>query len=294
LDSVPGGYRARSSADYRLYDLKSELVLSLFLKRGRFWELVQDTRSEWNITTETRLPPPGEPRTLYPESQPVSRELYLWEWNLQGIKGEVVPPRYFRASNWPAFISACVLYDPPETGLLEFAEYGGTRLETISQQDEEGGRPPEMLAPPLERWPNPYSWSAAYRDFYNEVLHEIAERYLRPAGVDPQEVFSEVLRAIAGRLEERVAEIPYHDVILVDEHTSQDDVRGALNMIAAARERPPQGRRQRDHLISVECAVLSDGHGWSYDRLAERYGWQDYSLASKYVRDGRQILEGES
>ena len=77
MDSVPGGYRAGSSAAYRLDDLKRDLVLSLFLRRGRFWELVRDMRSEWNIMPETRLPPPGEPRTLYPEGQPVFRELYL-------------------------------------------------------------------------------------------------------------------------------------------------------------------------------------------------------------------------
>jgi hypothetical protein len=42
-------------------------------------------RDEWNMTSETRLPPPGEPRTLYPECQPVTRELYLWGRNLEGI-----------------------------------------------------------------------------------------------------------------------------------------------------------------------------------------------------------------
>jgi hypothetical protein len=90
-----------------------------------------------------------------------------------------------------------------------------------------------------------------------------------------------------------LAEIPYHDVILVDEHTTQDDVRSALSMIAAARVRPQQGRRQRDPLTAIECAVLHDSHGWTYQRLAERFGWDDVYLTSNYVRDGRDLLQGE-
>jgi hypothetical protein len=41
----------------------------------------------------------------------------------------------------------------------------------------------------------------------------------------------------------------------------------------------------------VQCALLHDGLGWSYERLAELHGWTDATRASKYVRDGRVILQ---
>jgi hypothetical protein len=255
-------------------------------------------RSEWDIEVITDLPPSGKPKTLYPDHSP-SDELYLWIHHLLDIQGQLVPSRYRLATDWQAFLSLCALRDPPDDGLLKFADYGEIRPETLNRPDEVAGRAPAMLAPPVEQWPNPYSWANAYRDFFERVLREIGERHLKPRGLDIHEMFRDVLQNtnLQEELREQLGQLPRYDVIVVDEHTSDDAVRTALKLITATQERrPSRGRRPRDRLTAVSCAVLYDRHDWSVEQLREHHGWTDQAnwldpnSVEEYIKDGRSIL----
>lgn len=295
MDSVPSRRRVESSAERHLKQIKGDAVLELFLRRGPLWELIRRARSTWAVEAAVRLPPSGEPRLLYPADRPGTPKPYLWTLEIEGIKGEVLPsPRYRLATDWPAFLSACVLYDPPETDLLSFADYGGLRPEAFEPENGGAGRAPEMLAPPVERWPNPYSWASVHRRLYEDIIREIGERYLEPLGFDAGAIVRDVLSNtdVKLRLDRRLAEIARHDVIVVDESTSSDEVRSAFRLITETQDvRPKQGAPSRDRLKAVQCAILHDRHDWTYEPLAERYGWQDYTLVSKYVKVGRSILD---
>ena len=81
--------------------------------------------------------------------------------------------------------------------------------------------------------------------------------------------------------------------IEVRPETTEQDVRSAYRMLAAAHEkRPKSGRPGRNPLAAMECAGLHDRCGWTYERIAEHCGWHDYTAVSKYVAEGRKILEG--
>ena len=80
--------------------------------------------------------------------------------------------------------------------------------------------------------------------------------------------------------------------IEIDEFVIEEDVKHAFRMISRAQEtRPKTGRQPRDRLECVEASVLHDRDGWTYEELAERYKWNDPTLASKYVKDGRATLK---
>src|SRR5215208_4489915 len=147
-----------SDAANRSRRLKRNLVADLYLRRGLFWELVRDLRQERDILPLVERPPSSskyydlllpqgapnlpEPIGIPPEDEEQAErweaqatKLYEfetdWKRDLVRILEQVVPERYrgrltqgnveYRA--WRNFIAACVLYDPPDKELLEFAAF---------------------------------------------------------------------------------------------------------------------------------------------------------------------------
>jgi hypothetical protein len=103
---------------------KRELTAQLFLRRGSFWDAVSKMRQRWNIVPEERVP--DLPKiSLFPRQLPEDR-YGEWLGDLASIEREVVPEGMRRRTGhwWSRFLSACVLYDPPELELLAFAAYG--------------------------------------------------------------------------------------------------------------------------------------------------------------------------
>jgi hypothetical protein len=122
-----------------------------------------------------------------------------------------------------------------------------------------------------------------------------ADRRLKPLGIDLWAMVKEILfndRELREERDRRRRENPARVYIDVDEYTTEKDVVNAFRLIRATQPtKVAQGRRTRDRLACVQCALLHDGLGWSYERLAELHGWTDATRASKYVRDGRVILQ---
>ncbi len=228
--------------------------------------------------------------------------------DLTSVIGRVLPARYvsfdWNYSVWGDFFVACLLYDPPAGDLLAFAAY----------------RDPEPLGPRSVRWSkgnplgkasslghlveplirevrhDPYLLADATKRYYDELIAELGKRHLKKLGLDVHLLLKDIRIDTPRLLEDyeerqRMAEYENTLFIEVDGDTTEEDVREAFRAISAAQEtRPARSRPKRDRLMCVEAAILHDKQGFSYERLAERYGWSDPTLASKYIAAGREIL----
>ena len=279
--------RLESKASSDLIALKQELVLQLFMKRGPFWQAVKELRDRRNIKAKPGLPfkrllialPPPE---LAEQREQIKTEEQRKEWqeangcwhdDLLSIVLEVVPERFrsihsttsFHA--WYGFISACVLYDPPETALCEFSEIGGPGATGLwIENANDHGNTYTMVASPIRRVQDPVEVRRV------EDIHQ---------------KFPNIRRTRA----EAMNRLNKRRYIEVDDYTREADVREAFKMLTEAhKKRPRMGRPGRDRLTCVEAAILHDRHNFTYEQLKERYGWRDETLASKYIKDGRGAL----
>jgi hypothetical protein len=291
--------------------------LSLFVKRGAFWELVEDARVRWGIEPRAEVPPstmgdPPDPRfplrcpnPFLPEGRPDPYEereehdgfLLDWWHEVSEIQWRVIPEKYRdkgASSEWQRFLAACVLYDPPGTELFAFTEVGGPEPEALYDSrtsDDEAEGWPRMLAPPiksLQELTQSDDWAL------DCILFSWAEA-LRASGLNLDELLSALERTLPGfsdsynRKVERDSNRYY---IEVDEYTTERDVVNAFSMIRKGPEpRTTYGRPERDRLTAVECAVLKDRHDWTYRQIAECHAWVSKDTAKEYVKLGRKILK---
>jgi hypothetical protein len=233
--------------------------------------------------------------------------------------------------SWLLFASASVLYDPPETALIQFAEYATPEPYRVSfaYRGEDADKSFTVQALPIREQPD----SADLRDMITSqvdlILDEINKHYLQDLGLDIhamwQDVTSkpEIIREIY-RQEELLRERLYIEVY---EHTTDRDVRAARRAIRAMQERDrfsvpaaadlatrreifqekqirrrPRGKSARDPLVAVQCAILYDRYNqkdpadgrrrtWTYERLAEHFELKSTRAATEYVIAGREILK---
>jgi hypothetical protein len=154
--------------------------------------------------------------------------------------------------SWLLFASACVLYDPPETALIQFAEYATPQPYRVSlgnsYRGEDVDKSLSIQALPIRGQPD----SADLRDMIMSqvdlILDEINKHYLQALGLDVhamwQDVTSkpDVIREIY-RQEELLRERLYIEVF---EHTTDKDVRAARRAIRVIQERSfPRTRCRR-------------------------------------------------
>ncbi len=302
-----------SSAAAKLQRFTGDLVLGLFARRGAFWNAVRDMRTRWGIEATRQVPPAINPGSFhYPEFiDPENDEHAVgiaakWRGDLHFLQEKVVPEWHLKgigSMQWRSFLSACVLYDPPVPGLPEFAAlndptpHKGIAFFPNPQQllGLKWSKIPSMVAPPIKSLQDPEEVKRTEKWFYERLIQEIGERYLKPLGLDIQDMRRNVLKNTPGLWEEyhkRQQQNPPRECIIPDEFTTKEDVGHGFDIIAAMWQDRPSGHRfKRDPLIAVECAILHDRHEWTYEQLANRYGWQDSSRASKYIKDGRDILQ---
>lgn len=301
----------RSSAEVTLRNLRGGLVLQLYKQRGPFWESVKECRSRRGIRAIQGLPPHSLDSPLPPPNLPAyfpsgergklerDQALELWAIDLNAVVVGVVPERHYTGSlrrYWAAFASVCLLYDPQDADLVSFATSADLRVATMDSLV--GGAheaPARMVASPIRTLADPSKYLRFEEVYWMEILRRLAKLYLEPAGVTLREALEQLHKQypeINRQAENMRASIERRDYIKVDEHTTKEDVLNAFRVIKHHhQERPKAKRPSRDPLVCVECAVLHDRHGYSYERLAQRYRWRDSNLASKYIRDGRTILD---
>jgi hypothetical protein len=288
-------------------ETKRWLVCELYLRRGKFWELVRDCRMDRGVNPVIGIPPPETfGLVLWPENKPehsyaavssngvinthLSKEQRerieehnksvaefesAWYRDLDKILKSTVPSELGAPSiddwslvglpaggrrlglgsvysSWLLFVSACVLYDPPETALIQFAEYATPEPYRVSfgnsYRSEDVDKSLSMQALPIREQPD----SADLRDMIMSQVHlildEINKHYLQALGLDVhamwQDVTSkpDVIREIY-RQEELLRERLYIEVF---EHTTDKDVRAARRAIRVIQERSfPRTRCRR-------------------------------------------------
>ena len=309
-----------SSARKRLRRLRHELVLQLYLRRDPLWEAIRDVRDRWNISAEVRLPPPvvghlsleGPPAH---QDRGYAKHAFSWKEEMSAIWAKVDPDPRLPTSDysdlqlelsWGDFLSACVLYDPPEDQLVEFASYGALETTVLT-----GGRLatkvnleglPEMVDPPVRSL---FALSKVRDWYWHRVLRYIGELDLELQGVDVDALIENATLYVPGLEEEYIEKAERYSkryYIGVDDHTSFEDVQRAFHMI---REVQPHKdtKRSRDPLVAVQCAILYDRHNgrdpedrrrwrWNYANLADRFRLSSARVASDYVALGREILSG--
>jgi hypothetical protein len=257
--------------------------LALFLQSGPFWVDVLSIRSEWGITAQRMLPSKADtgtycPIDLAPEkpapykaTKALGTFFDRWDDALRPLRDRFVPDGLRRGPAWDEFLGACVMCDPPDDCLEEFAAFGTVHPSpfwpVVDCEEEEINlaKLHSMVAPPVER---------VFKESYEEGKPVFEYR------------------------------------IVVDEQTTLDDVKHVFRAIKAAYEQPPQedsvryggGAPTRDRLQAVQCANLYDRHNgrdpadrrrlrWSYERLAERFRFSSARSAKAHVELGREIIE---
>ncbi len=321
---------ARIDLDSRLTDevrrLKRELTAHLFIRHGAFWDAVSALRQRWGVRATRALPgsllsfPENEDESLkqwtidylelapesslsdfyqeYPASVHDDKSRERWSSDIRTLEGEVIPEdRRKRGYWWPKFLTACVLYDPPDLQLLEFHRYGDPKpeplfplepdLPTFSFSPEKEAERADRREIEFRQFLNLDPRSRAFREhwsrialslpsvveladpvevedverwFRDKILHEIMERYIKPQGLDTKKVLDDAMDATGLQDEylNRKNQVSRSYYIVVDEFTSEEDVASARRAIRATQSRNRGGRPRRDPLIAITCALLHD------------------------------------
>jgi hypothetical protein len=290
--------------ELRLQIFKNDSTLQLFLRNGPFWNAVNNVRKLWRIEAfpgiargredlevfGTRMPEPGEIAT-----DPAVQIRLIWEISLSVLHNEVIPLEHIPFGSrrvsvlmWHEFLAQCVLFDPPPFQLLDYAKTGTSMAIGLSMVDPNSlidssvklspssSQSSELVVnPPLVQWVEPNAALLIERNYWNQVLGEIARRHLAPQGIELETVLQEIKQetSFVGEHAVALASLPLHDLILVSPQTTQDEVTSAFRMIADLRPaRARVGRSPIDDLTAVECANRKRT-GWTYVQISEHYGF---------------------
>jgi hypothetical protein len=294
-----------SSGKVRERSIRRRIVLDLFLHREPLWSRVSAIRERWNIEPRVEVPQPTRGFEIYTPQSPKPQQVGIngdegrWRDELTALHDAVVPKegrlRHYSALGWRGFLSMCVCFDPPDTQLEEFAEnlkWGESKI-----SDRDTGY--VMYSPPIAFLRDPDQVEATVSALYQGLIEVLCEKYIHPQGITIEEAVNSVIEEDledSRRLEQLwrewqdVEERPYIDV---QPHHTQRDIESAFRMISAEHEmRPSIGRRKRDELTAVQCAILHDHHNQTYEQVALACGINpDSNDVSKYIADGRRILK---
>ncbi|PLS82385.1 MAG: hypothetical protein CYG60_24555 [Actinobacteria bacterium] len=286
------------SAEQRVLEIKRGLVLQVYLGQGMFWQGVRRARSIVKNDKDPALKPGVKVQVGLPPAQisPPYREhaaqrLESWRSAIRAAWEPAVRRRYWSAADWNKFTAACVLYDPPELQLAEFAEYGGLVSEGAGGFD--GGRKSDRggsAATLPIRWMD----SAGHRvdaldQFYQGVLEELGKRYFEPRGEHVWQVFSDICNEtdLVERLRTRTREIeasethPYVEVGLA----SDDEISRAVRKIRTLTGKNSGGAPTTDEFKAIKCAALYDDHNAKDPKDGRRRTYTSLSLVEELKLD---------
>ena len=231
-------------------------------------------RSEWSITARRTLPSEEERSTYRPVDQEPPLEWTTarlkfdlrWHDALRSLRIRFVPDRLKRGPPWNTFFGACVMCDPPDECLPEFAKFGAV-------------------------YPSPF-WPVVDYGVEEIDLSKVHSMVAPPT----EQVFKESHEEGEPFMEYR---------IVVDEQTTLADVKNAFHAIKAAYDIESRGGRPpMDKLVAIHCAKLYDDHNsidpkdrqfkrWTYKKLAVEFkalGVRNERSAEEHVKLGRALL----
>jgi hypothetical protein len=235
----------------------------------------------------------------------------------------VVPVTYRRSDPlgyWTKFLSACLLYDPPEDDLEGFASYADPDPITLATEDDssddDADEDRDMLVLPITYLRDPdrakvdteWFFATAILDMDELLQQKLEQAEIKPdqLKIDLRDLFREVAHDRLYDTEERYGSL-YHEYVgkqlqnksrpFIDpshEETTEDDIRAAFREIRKREElRTKTGRPNCDLLEAIQCAFYVDRCGWSIKDVAKYYRFSE-STAKNRIRDGRQALRDEN
>lgn len=293
---------------------KNGLVAELWTKDGPFWESVRDMRARWGIDAQPQLAPGDSPSIgdlVFPRSAPgwasgeFSDFVGRWIQDLRYIKGRNVPPQFKDAEDWNAFISACVLYDPPEESLIDFARYGDSPVvyaPYTGEPSNEAVKLPLTEAAPIRRLPSEADLKQVQSWLFARILDEVK----RDPGLlrsETNEIIESILQTnfdLQFEYFKRMRELPRRWYIEVTTNITKKQVENTFDKIVGAHKTSRErGAPKRDPLVALQCAILYDDHNgtdpkdprrkqWTYEKLAREFGLSSARSAKAHVQEGRK------
>jgi hypothetical protein len=315
MGSLPEGRRnARTFTNKtrkRIQEIKNGLVLHVATKNGAFWKEVSKTRARWDIHAPTQLPP-ADSDLLYPGRLLLSKARFtetdvydLHEWNQDvrrlwlwlAVPGQ---ERYREEIDWRPFMAALVLYQPPLGALREFAKYGGIVPVTPEHRREDSAtsHDPMLVEPLIHRLPHPYAVEWACRHYY-ETLTKINEQFLKPRGMDIQDLKSKLMQdgTFEQDLEERLRQVPKDLYVEVPKGVTVDEVRKAGELAVSMHDAHEESHNvfaeaSETRLMQVELAYWHYCRGKKYPDVRPHYlpNINSAETFKRYARAGRKYL----
>jgi hypothetical protein len=298
----------------RIQEIKNGLVLQVATKKGAFWKEICKIRARWDIHAPTQLPPANADlylgRLLPSEAKLTEQDIYdlhSWERDIKRLGLWLAVPgleRYREEIEWWPFMAALVLYQPPLDALREFAKYGGIVPVTPEYGGEDSGtsHDPMLVNPLIHRLSHPYAVEWACRHYYETLMKEINEQFLKPRGMDIQELKAKLLQdgTFEQDLEEKLRKLPQDLYVHVHEGVTVDEVRKAGELAVSNHEGPEErqnvlAKASETKLMQVEIAHRYYSLREDYRAAVEHYQPKVGSAATymRYARIGRTHLPEE-
>ena len=261
------------SAERRVRELKIDLVVQVYCGNGPFWQAIRRSRVAWGVEMDVRLPPTRPTFSTLPPPQ-LSRtvpkgdrrrqkhslkKLRAWlrerrkEWNtcVRAVWESVIPRNYREAADCDRFTAACMLYDPPDLEIHEFAEYGGLNPEGL----------PEMV------WKKDAGQvSEAWEEFHQGMIEEIGKRLSALDGRDIRQLTSDIYSEtdLHERFATRLREAP---------------------MIPTRAKKGPEGKPSRGKATAIKYAALYYDHNYKDPQKKGRWHWTHEDLVDELGLD---------
>jgi len=238
---------------------------------------------------------------------------HRWEADLRGaLRSGGVPMEYLKDRGFISedelhlyrFASACVLYEPPDTGLLTFANYGGSPPVKgwLTERQLKEQRIMAVINDSLNEMVSEKMWERRRElpDDYRQAKYEILE-LLFPEMQAEEDRIREEYELQLGHNPPRLYYIEYDPA-----EDSNNDVSERMKAIRAESGYIPRGGKPRmDRLTAIQCAILYYNHNprdssdkrvwtWTYPKLAaefKEYGVRNARSAQEHVKVGRQLLQ---
>jgi hypothetical protein len=296
--------RPTSAAD-ELERLKRLLILDLFLRRGPFWNAVLDVRTRWQIEPSTEVPPPEFGRSIYPIPEATEWKNDQWvQWHKDRayLRKQALPQVNSHQLD-DKFFEASVLYVPPDTALLEYADRfpllatalfnegaraGLTKQEVLSM--------PHTVAPAIKRICDPGQLLEVQMEFVNKLLGEVNERHLKPRGLNLESMIADVQQKTPLKREHLVKmgqlqqQTPLY--IAVGPHIHQKDVDQAYGIREVYRRKTGASGNPSSHYFRVR-----DDNRWvqrATDYDAHRQAQIQKAEDEAFARVAGEIAEKEA
>lgn len=300
MGQVPESPRTR-----RIFSLRRDLTVSLYLREGEFWEAIRSIRERFEVIPSTEVPTTaetwGDRYSCAPRLLGDRVTWRRWRRAVRDLEERFVPTNLWvtwiafpptAGKLWEDFLESCILHDPPGDRLQDFAYHLNATppdgIDPFSDPwfDWRGGasqEPIHVIAPPFRLLFEPIDVYQKTHAFYQYLIGKVHDQ-LAPSGVDVRAAFERARQEYDAHPNVEQWDAfefwanearPYIDF---EDDTTEEDVLAAYRALSALRANyrgvgPKATKPRRDLLICIQCAVWYDDYGWSLEQIGTHHGW---------------------